>query len=63
MLRRSLSPLFLSRHLFWGIAIIANPVRAADLLIEHVTVLSPEQAQPLADANVLIRDGRIVSVG
>lgn len=36
---------------------------AAGLLIENVTVLSPEQAQPLANRNVLIRDGRIVSVG
>ena len=31
--------------------------------IEHVTVISAEQSQPLADRNVLIRDGRIVSVG
>jgi imidazolonepropionase-like amidohydrolase len=37
--------------------------RAADLLIEHVTVVSPEQSQPLTDRTVLIRDGRIVSVG
>lgn len=36
---------------------------AADLLIENVTVISPEQAQPLANRYVLIRDGRIVSVG
>jgi imidazolonepropionase-like amidohydrolase len=42
-------------------ATLATP--AADLLIEHVTVISPEQSQPLADRNVLIRDGRIVSVG
>jgi imidazolonepropionase-like amidohydrolase len=45
------------------VALIANSAPAADLLIEHVTVLSPEQAQPLTDRNVLIRDGRIVSVG
>ena len=45
------------------VAFFANPASAADLLIEHVTVLSPEQAQPLADRTVLIRDGRIVSVG
>jgi imidazolonepropionase-like amidohydrolase len=44
-------------------ALIANAAAAADLLIEHVTVISPEQAQPLADRGVLIRDGRIVSVG
>src|SRR5687767_3001298 len=36
---------------------------AADLLIENVTVISPEQAQPLANRHVLVRDGRIVSVG
>jgi len=45
------------------IAFVANGVPAADLLIEHVTVISPEQSQPLTDRNVLIRDGRIVSVG
>src|SRR5262245_24014188 len=45
------------------IACAANPAPAADLLIEHVTVISPEQAQPLADRNVLIRNGRIVSLG
>lgn len=45
------------------VALTANAAHAADLLIEHVTVLSPEQSQPLADRNVLIRDGRIVSVG
>jgi imidazolonepropionase-like amidohydrolase len=45
------------------LAFVANVAPAADLLIEHVTVLSPEQAQPLADRSVLIRDGRIVSVG
>jgi imidazolonepropionase-like amidohydrolase len=67
MLRRSLSPLFFSRHLLWVpiflLALVARCAQGADLLIEHVTVLSPEQAQPLSDANVLIRDGRIVSVG
>jgi imidazolonepropionase-like amidohydrolase len=36
---------------------------AAELLIENVTVISPEQAQPLANRHVLVRDGRIVSVG
>ena len=41
----------------------ATAAPAADLLIENVTVVSPEQAQPLANRHVLIRDGRIVSVG
>lgn len=63
MLRRSVSPLFFSRHLLLAIACIANPAIAADLVIEHVTVVSPEQAQPLADRSVLIRDQRIVAVG
>lgn len=36
---------------------------AADLLIEHVTVVSPEHSAAQARQNVLIRDGRIVSVG
>src|SRR4030095_15912250 len=45
------------------LAAFATNAAAADLLIEHVTVISPEQSQPLADRNVLIRDGRIISVG
>ncbi len=53
-------PIFLVATL---VALAANVAHAADLLIEHVTVLSPEQSQPLADRNVLVRDGRIVSVG
>jgi imidazolonepropionase-like amidohydrolase len=48
--------------LFALLAFATSATSAADLLIEHVTVLSPEQSQPLADRNVLIRDGRIVSV-
>lgn len=35
---------------------------AADLLIENVTVLSPEQAAPLRNRHVLIRDGRIARI-
>jgi imidazolonepropionase-like amidohydrolase len=62
MLRRLLSPHFFSRHLL-VLALVANVAPAAEVLIEHVTVLSPEQTQPLADRSVLIRDGRIVSVG
>src|SRR5687768_15779107 len=44
-------------------ALAASAAPAADLLIENVTVISPEQSQPLASRHVLIRDGRIVSVG
>ncbi len=38
--------------------------RAADasLLIENVTLLSPEQARPLGNRYVLVRDGRIAAV-
>ena len=43
-------------------AFAATAAPGADLLIEPVTVISPEQSQPLADRNVLIRDGRTVSV-
>jgi imidazolonepropionase-like amidohydrolase len=35
---------------------------AADLLIENVTIVSPDQAAPMAKRHVLIRDGRIASV-
>src|SRR4030095_11930994 len=43
------------------LAFASSATPAADLLIEHVTVISPEQSQPLTDRNVLIRAGRIVS--
>src|SRR5688572_33465681 len=32
------------------------------LLIENVTLLSPEQSQPLGNRYVLVRDGRIAAV-
>jgi imidazolonepropionase-like amidohydrolase len=35
---------------------------AGSLLIENVTLLSPEQAQPLGNRYVLVRDGRIAAV-
>jgi imidazolonepropionase-like amidohydrolase len=38
------------------------PAASAPLLIENVTVLSPEQAQPRGNRYVLVRDGRIVAV-
>ena len=40
-----------------GASAAGNP-----LLIENVTLLSPEQAQPLGNRYVLIRDGRIAAV-
>ena len=33
------------------------------LLIEDVTIVSPERAKPLERASVLIRDGRIAAIG
>src|SRR5262249_13191274 len=40
-----------------------HAARAAQvLLIENVTVLSPERAQPRGNQYVLVRDGRIVAV-
>jgi imidazolonepropionase-like amidohydrolase len=38
------------------------PALAADLVIENVTIVSPEQAKPVGPRHVLIRDGRIASV-
>ena len=40
-----------------------GPVLAADLVIEQVTVVSPQHSTAQPKQNVLIRDGRIVSVG
>jgi imidazolonepropionase-like amidohydrolase len=41
-------------------ASIAAP--AAELTIEHVTIVSPERAQPVANATVVIRDDRIAAI-
>jgi imidazolonepropionase-like amidohydrolase len=46
-----------------GLLLWATAAPAADLVIDDVTVVSPQQPQPLAHRHVLIRDGRIVSVG
>jgi len=35
---------------------------AADLQIEHVTIISPERDSPIRDARVRVHDGRIVSI-
>jgi imidazolonepropionase-like amidohydrolase len=43
-------------------ASLANIADAADLVIEQVTVVSPQHASVQTKQNVLIRDGRIVSV-
>lgn len=43
-----------------GLSLSVPVARAGDLLIRNVTVVSPERNKPLKDANVLLRDGRIV---
>ena len=48
----------------WLLLALALPgdMWAADLQIEHVTVVSPERGSPLRDAFVRVHDGRIVAV-
>lgn len=51
--------------LLGGLILAAQSVVAAptsDVRIEHVTVISPERAAPLTDTDVVIHDGRIVSL-
>lgn len=50
----------LASALLWFAASV--PALAADLVIEHVTVVSPQHTAAQPGQNVLIRDGRIVSV-
>ena len=51
------------------IVLNVGPARRAQLLvdqgivIENVTLISPERSSPLLHANVIIRDGRIIEVG
>ena len=45
-----------------GLLCCASMALGADLVIDDVTVVSPQQAQPLTKQHVLIREGRIVSV-
>jgi imidazolonepropionase-like amidohydrolase len=49
---------------FWFVCFIALPqsLSAAELVIEHVSVVSPERKAPLRDAVVQVRDGRITSI-
>lgn len=57
-------PAFLAALLTAAGLLLADAAPAADddLLIENVTLLSPEQAQPLGNRHVLVRDGRIATV-
>jgi imidazolonepropionase-like amidohydrolase len=51
----------------WKVLSIAVPLFcasavAADLRIDHVTVVSPEQSSPMQDASVVIRGDRITEI-
>jgi imidazolonepropionase-like amidohydrolase len=48
----------------WLVLVGALPsaLPAADLQIEHVTIISPERASPMRDALVRVHDGRIVAI-
>ncbi len=48
----------------WLMLALALPgaLSAADLQIEHVTIVSPERSSPMRDALVRVHDGRIVAI-
>jgi imidazolonepropionase-like amidohydrolase len=50
--------------LVWLVLATASPaaVCAADLQIEHVTIVSPERGSPMGDARVRVHEGRIVAI-
>lgn len=51
------------RILWFGITLsLTLPAIAQDVLIENVSIVSPERSQPLAASWVLIKDGRIAQV-
>jgi len=54
---------FVSR-IRWLMLAVALPgaLSAADLQIEHVTIVSPERVSPMRDALVRVHDGRIVAI-
>ncbi len=55
----------MSRHsILAGLALLTlnTATSAADLLIENVTIVSPERSQPLPHQFVLIRDERIAQI-
>jgi imidazolonepropionase-like amidohydrolase len=54
--------LIFSMH--WLVLALALPgtLSAADLRIEHVTIVSPERATPMRDALVRLHDGRIIAI-
>jgi hypothetical protein len=44
------------------LAVPSGSVRAQDLRIEHVAIVSAERSQPLRDASVSIHEGRIAAI-
>jgi imidazolonepropionase-like amidohydrolase len=51
------------RPILFSIGLVGSAVSsAADLLIENVSIVSPETSRASAPRNVLVRDGRIVSI-
>ena len=48
--------------LLLALGLIASPAIAAGLVIEHATVLPMTGAAPMADASVVIEDGKIVAI-
>ena len=42
--------------------VLPSALLAADLQIEHVTIVSPERGAPLPDAMVRVHDGRIIDI-
>jgi imidazolonepropionase-like amidohydrolase len=56
-------PMLLSRIPWLLLAgILPGVLSAADLQIEHVTIVSPERTSSMRDAFVRVRDGRIVAI-
>jgi imidazolonepropionase-like amidohydrolase len=51
-------------RILWLMLAVALPgvSSAADLQIEHVTIVSPERSSPMRDALVRVHDGRIVAI-
>ncbi len=45
-----------------GAVLFVEPALAEDLLIQNVTIVSPERDEPLEGADVWIRDGRIAAI-
>jgi len=55
--------LFISRIQWLVLAVVLpGALLAADLQIEHVTIVSPERGAPMRDAMVRVHDGRIIDI-